>query len=344
MSTFKSLGLVALVFGVTTLSAIAQTTPSTPATQPLPAGAAAVVNGKVISEVAVWRGLQSEPPERRAKVRPEVLNLLIENAILDQYVLQMQIKVDKAEIDKKLAEGREEMKKGGRDFDKMMKDMKLGDEELRENVAANLRWDKFTDSQITDKLLQDLFNTEKDFFNGSQVRARHILLAPAPNDPKATEAAISQLRALKKEIEASANEAVAALPPNTDNLERERRRQVALDKEFAKRAEEKSVCPTKEIGGDLNYFTRDRMTEPFARAAFALQPFQMSDVVQTPFGVHLVLVTDRKPGIEVKFDEAKDQVRQLYCERLRDAIVAKYRPKAQISIAPAPVAQPGPAK
>ena len=108
----------------------------------------------------------------------------------------------------------------------------------------------------------------------------------------------------------------------------------ALDKEFGTLAEEKSACPTKEVGGDVNWFPRDGMVEAFAKAAFALQPYQMSDVVQSPFGYHLILVTDRKPGADVKFEEAKEQVRELYCERLRDAIVAKYRPSAKITIAP----------
>jgi peptidyl-prolyl cis-trans isomerase C len=328
-------GLAALTFGLTTLAAFAQTTPP-PAPAALPAGSAAVVKGQVITEIAVWRGLQGIEPERRDKARSEILNLFIENAILDQYVLQMQVKVTKEEIDKKLVEGREELKKAGKDFDKMMKELKLTDAEMREQVAANIRWDKFTETQVTPKVLQDLFNAEKDFFNGARVRARHILLSPPANDPKAVEAAIAQLRAMKQQIETKVAAALAALPPNTDNLQRERERIKVMDKEFADLASEKSVCPSKEVGGDLQYFPRDGMVEPFSRAAFALQPYQMSDVVQSPFGYHLILVTDRKAGADVKFEDAKDQVRELFCLRLRDAIVAKYKPSAKITIAPAP--------
>jgi peptidyl-prolyl cis-trans isomerase C len=305
-------------------------------TTALPAGAAAVVNGKVISEVAVWRGLQSVAPERRDKARPEIVNLLIDNAIVDQYVSQMQVKVDKEDIDKKLSEGRDELKKAGKDFDKMLKDLKLTEAEMREHVAAGLRWDKFTETQVNDKALQELFAGNKDMFNGSQVRARHILLTPPAGDAKAGEAAAAELREMKKQIETKVTAALAGLPANTDNLARERERMKVLDKEFAAMAEAKSACPTKEVGGDVNWFPRDGMVEAFAKAAFALQPYQMSDVVQTQFGYHLILVTDRKPGVEVKFEDAKEQVRELYCERLREAIVAKYRPSAKITIAPAP--------
>jgi len=331
-------GLTALIFGLTALAAFAQTTPPA-APAALPPGSAAVVNGQAITEIAVWRGLQGIEPERRDKARSEILNLFIENVILDQYVLQMQVKVTKEEIDKKLVEGREELKKAGKDFDKMMKELKLTDAEMREQVAANIRWDKFTDTQVNPKVLQELFNAEKDFFNGARVRARHILLSPPANDPKAAEAAIAQLRAMKQQIETKVAGALAALPPNADNLQRERERIKVMDKEFADLASEKSVCPSKEVGGDLQYFPRDGMVEPFSRAAFALQPYQMSDVVQSPFGYHLILVTDRKPGADVKFEDAKDQVRELYCLRLRDAIVAKYKPSAKITIAPAPPAE-----
>jgi peptidyl-prolyl cis-trans isomerase C len=335
MPNSNPFGLAAVLLGLTPLTTLAQTPPG-PAPATIPPGAAAVVNGQTITETAVWRGLQGTEPERRDKARTEILNLFIENAILDQYVLQMQIKVDKEEIDKKIAEGREELKKAGKDYDKMMKELKLTDAEMREQVAANIRWDKFTDTQVNDKLLQDLFKVETDFFNGARVRARHILLTPPANDAKAAEAAVAELREMKKQIEAKVAAALAALPANADKLERERERIKVLDHEFADLATAKSACPSKAVGGDLQYFPRDGMVEPFSRAAFALQPYQMSDVVQSPFGYHLILVTDRKPGAEVKFEEVKDQVRELYCLRLRDAIVAKYRPSAKITIAPAP--------
>ncbi len=343
MQVSKPMGLAVLALGLSALTAFAQTTPPASTAAPtVPPGAAAVVNGQAIPEIAVWRGLQDQAPERWDKARPEVIRLLIDNAIVDQYVLQMQIKVDKDEIEKKLTEARAELKKANKDYDTVLKALKLTDAEMREHVAANLRWDKFCDSQVTDKILQDLFTNEKDFFNGARVRARHILLTPPAGDAKATEAAIAQLRAWKQQIEAKGAAAVAALPPNTDNLKREQERIKAIDMEFAAIAKDKSVCTSKENGGDINYFPRDGEVEPFARAAFALQPFQMSDVVQSECGYHLILVTDRKAGADVKFEEAKDAVRELYCERLRDAIIGKYRPAAKITVAPPPPPETAP--
>ena len=74
------------------------------------------------------------------------------------------------------------------------------------------------------------------------------------------------------------------------------------------------------------------MVEPFARTAFALKPYEMSDVVKSQFGCHLILVTDRKPGKEVKLEEVKDEVKEVYYDRLREAIIAQMKPKAKIEI------------
>jgi peptidyl-prolyl cis-trans isomerase C len=78
------------------------------------------------------------------------------------------------------------------------------------------------------------------------------------------------------------------------------------------------------------------MVEPFAKAAFDLKPYDMSDVVSTEFGYHLILTTARKEGTPKKFEDVKEDVRTLYAMRLREAVIAQMKPKAQITINPAP--------
>jgi len=58
--------------------------------------------------------------------------------------------------------------------------------------------------------------------------------------------------------------------------------------DFAKVAQELSDCSSKSKGGDLGTFTRDRMTPAFSQAAFALKVGEMSGVVETPFGFHVI--------------------------------------------------------
>jgi parvulin-like peptidyl-prolyl isomerase len=92
-------------------------------------------------------------------------------------------------------------------------------------------------------------------------------------------------------------------------------------------------------GGDLQFFPRvGAMVEPFAEAAFKLNLMQMSDVVDTEFGQHLILVTAKNPGKPRKFAEVKEDVRAVYAMQLRQAVVAQMKPKAQITIAQAPPA------
>jgi parvulin-like peptidyl-prolyl isomerase len=171
-------------------------------------------------------------------------------------------------------------------------------------------------------------------FDGSMVRARHILLAPAA-DTNAAAQAKAQLRQVKAQLEAQVTADVAKLPDNADPLARDQARVQRLTELFGDQAGKLSTCPSKADGGDLNWFPRSgSMVEPFADAAFALKPGQMSEPVQSPFGYHLILVTGRKPGAATKFEDVKEEVREIYCQRLRDNLVAQLRPAAKIVITP----------
>jgi peptidyl-prolyl cis-trans isomerase C len=319
------------------LSAQAQPpTPPAPAVAP-PAGVAARVNGQPILDTAVQRALEHVAPDKQEAARKEILDHLIENALIDQYILQLpQFTASKEEIDKKEDQVRAEMKQQNLDFNKKLAEMKLTEAELRQEIAADLRWNKYCDSEATDAKLKQLFDSEKVLFDGTMVRARHILLTPTMTDPKAVETATSQLRAVKKEIEDKVEQEMAKCPA-TEELARADYRRGLLEDAFSAAAAKYSQCPTKAQGGDVDYFQRSgRMVEPFSKAAFALKKFEMSDVVQTQFGVHLILVTDRKPGLDVEFEKIKDDVKDEFCDRLRDEVVARVKPHARIEITPAP--------
>ncbi len=329
------------------LSASAQSPAPSPvaAVASAPVVVAARVNGQPIPESAVDRALDRIPPAKRDEARKQILDYLVENLLIDQYVLQLpQYAVDKKEIDAKEEEVRAELKKQNKEFAKMLEEMKLTEAELREQIGADLRWTKFCTDLAKEEQLKRLFDSEKDLFDGTMVRARHILLTPPMTDPKAVADAADRLRIIKKEVEAKVNEGLAKLPAGTDPLAREKERRALLDDAFAAAAKEKSQCPSKVQGGDVDYFQRSgKMVEPFAKAAFALKPFEMSDVVETQFGVHLILLTERKPGLDVKFADVKDDVKDEFCDRLRVQVVAKIKPGAKIEIAPAPKTSEAPA-
>jgi len=89
--------------------------------------------------------------------------------------------------------------------------------------------------------------------------------------------------------------------------------------DFAQLAKEKSIEPgAKDSGGDLGYFTQDKMVKPFGDAAFALKVNEISQPIQTQFGWHIIQVLDRRPAARPTLEALTPQIgQQLY--------VAKYR-------------------
>ena len=236
----------------------------------------------------------------------------------------------KADI-KKLTQARPEQT-----YEKVLQDLMLTEAELKTQVTADLRWEKWSLQQATDKALHDFFDANKEIFDGTMVRARHILITPDAKDPQGGDKAKAQLLLIKQQIEQQVTAGLAKVPAGSDALAREQARTKLLDEAFAAAAREKSACPSKQQGGDVDWFPRaGGMVEPFAKAAFALKPYQMSDVVQTQFGYHLILATDRRPGKETKYDDVKDDVREVYRERLRESLCAQLRQRATITVAPA---------
>ncbi len=293
---------------------------------------AATVNGQVISQTAVERALERFEESERAKARAEILDFLIDNVLIDQYPAQQNIKVEQNEIDTRLGEIKKEIEKNGQTYEKVLASLKMTETELLEQVVNDLRWEKFATAQATEARLRELFAQHKDMFDGSMVRARHILLTPASDAPS-QEAARKELLEMRRQIEAKAAAAIAKLSKNVDDVTREEERQKQLELAFADLAKERSACPSKRDGGDLNWFPRTgHMVEPFAKAAFALKPYEMSEPVQTQFGWHLILCTGKKAGQAVQFDDVKEDVRDIYCGRLREEITAKLRQTAKIVV------------
>jgi parvulin-like peptidyl-prolyl isomerase len=293
---------------------------------------AATVNGQTISELAVYRALIRDEREDRARVRREILNFLIDNVLVDQYLVALKINVDKKEVEDRVEQLKKEAAEEKQDLKDIFRGLGLTEEEFREQLTCQLRWEKFVTQQATDKALKDFFDKNRLMFDGSQVRARHILIAVADG---ADAQAKTKAAGIKKQVEDAVAQELAKLPMGTDNLTREKKRIETLEKTFAKAAADHSICPSKDRGGDIDWFPRaGAMVEPFAKAAFALKPHQMSEPVLTEFGCHLILTVDSRPGKDVKFDEMKPFVHQIYEERMREAVLAQVKPSAKISINP----------
>ena len=92
--------------------------------------------------------------------------------------------------------------------------------------------------------------------------------------------------------------------------------------DFAELAKKVSDCPSKQRGGDLNWFTRHQMVKEFEDAAFALQKGELSKPVQSPFGWHVILLTDRKQLEPFEFH--KDNIMKFMEQRgIRESVVER---------------------
>lgn len=332
-------GLAAAWFALLALPAAAQQSPPPP--QPPQAApvnsVAATVNGQPIYETAIQRGLDRVPPARRTEARGEIVEFLIDNTLLDQYLQQMQIAVAPKDVDGRIDQIKQEIAKQKQTYEKVLQELRLTEAELRTQITSDLRWDKFVLQQATEQNLRALFDGNKEMFDGSMVRARHILLTPRVGDAQAGEQAKAQLLAWRAQIEKQAADQLAKLPPQADKLSQEQARGKLVEDAFAALAKEKSACPSREKGGDVSWFFRaGSMVEPFAKAAFALKPYQMSDPVKTQFGYHLILCVETRAGKAVKFEDVKDEVREVYAERLRESVCARLRQTAKIAVNPPP--------
>ena len=114
--------------------------------------------------------------------------------------------------------------------------------------------------------------------------------------------------------------------------------------DFAKVAAEVSKDPgSKTEGGDLGWFSKERMVAPFAEAAFKLNAGQVSDPVKTQFGWHVIKVEEKRVKPVPTFPEMKEQVDQYITRKAQQDLILKLRESAKIErTAAAPAAPPAP--
>lgn len=193
-----------------------------------------------------------------------------------------------------------------------LKENGLSEEALQRQVAWRIGWRKFLNRRVTDEALEKYFAAHRRDFDGSEVRASHILLKPPePATDEVVKKLLEQARKLRKEI-------------------------LAGGTTFAEAAEKHSAGPSRKQGGDLGFMPRrGAMVEPFAQTAFALKKGEISEPVVTTFGVHLIQCTDIRPG-EKKFADVRSDLVEPFSLELFQAIARKERETAKIEIVPRP--------
>jgi peptidyl-prolyl cis-trans isomerase C len=263
------------------------------------------------------RAGQKIPADRRDEILRGAIDQLVVYTLLSQESQKRGIKVEDAEIDGKMGELKKQFPTQDA-FDKALKDRGMTMETLRKDARVDLSVTKLIDAETaalpgpSDLEAKDFYAKNPDKFKQDEsVRASHILVRV---DEKADAAAKKKARA---EIDTVL-------------------KQVKAGGDFAKLAQEHSQDGSAAQGGDLSYFAKGQMVPAFDKVAFELKPGQVSDVVTTQFGYHIIKVVDHKPGRTIPFEESSQQIKQFLTEEKkgqhRDAFIEGLKKKSKIEV------------
>ncbi len=165
----------------------------------------------------------------------------------------------------------------------VIKNIKEAREQILISKFVQEEVDKKVETDVTDDEAKSYYEEHKEeFLIPERVKASHILV----------------------EEESKANQLLARLSQGGD---------------FAAIAKENSICPSKERGGDLGFFSAGQMLPEFEKAVFNLKPGQVSGVVKTAAGFHIIKVTDRQPGRKLTYVDVERRIKRIIVrERMKE--------------------------
>lgn len=268
----------------------------------------ATVNGDPIAEGDLRFLLLSRnvPAEMQEQVRERLLEQLIDRRLMRAYLADRKAEADARQLERQVRFIHDLIRRKGDDPQQVLAAMGYTEERLREELALPLAWRAHASRIISAQQLRDYYAEHREEFDGTEVRASQIFLR-LPRDPELSqvEAARRKLQQIRSEIESG-------------------------KLTFAEAARTHSEAPTREQGGDVGFFPfRGRMPGPFADVAFGLKEGEISEPFRTPFGMHLVTITDRKPG-DLSLEDVRTAVFDRLAEEKWNEIVSEQRMRGKI--------------
>jgi peptidyl-prolyl cis-trans isomerase C len=261
---------------------------------------AAKVNGVPITTQELNRSFQAhvqvpystvQEDPRAKEILRQILDNLIDRELLLQQAKSLKMAVPPQQVDAQMQQLAQRFP-SPEAFEQALTAQNFTVDTVKKDVENQMLRQQLVKKEILDKVnvsardVQSFYDKNKNkYVEEEQVRARHILIK-VPQEVSPAEDAKLKGRA-------------------DDALKRAKK-----GEDFAALAKELSDDGSKETGGDLGFFPRGRMVTGFEEAAFALQPGQMSEIIRTQFGYHIIKVEERKAGRALPFDEAKGQVKE----------------------------------
>lgn len=179
-------------------------------------------------------------------------------------------------------------------YKKILEDLKISDTCIKSQVEKTLTIQKYTENfdknlKISDEEMKKYYEEHKADYYKDEVKASHILISTVDDNGKELS------EAKKKEAKKKAEEVL---------------KKAKSGEEFSELAKEYSDDPGSAAnGGDLGYFTKGQMVQPFEEAAFSLKSGEISGLVESEYGYHIIKVYD-KIDKQLTFDEVKDEIKK----------------------------------
>lgn len=225
---------------------------------------------------------------QRDQIRMGVTDMLVQKEVLNQQMKKKNVTVSEEDVTEQIEKIAEANNQTLEQVKEEITQYGMTMEDLRSQVRPQVQMQKLAEAYMDDPEMtaeaKTFYDENPSYFQvPEQVRASHVLIQV---DPEATE---EEKAAAKKEAE----EVLAKAKAGED---------------FAALAKEYSDDPgSKDTGGEYT-FGRGKMVKPFEDTAFALEPGQVSDLVETQFGYHIIKLSEKTEAGTTSFEQAKERI------------------------------------
>ncbi len=283
-----------------------------------------------------WNGIARKSPkpfaaEEKKKIILEIIDKEIVRELVYQEGKSQQVQVEPELVDKEFSAIKKPYETEEA-FNEALKERKISEEDLKHSIEVDLTARKLIDEQIRGKVpISDADvkkyyeDNKKQFFRPEAFRARHIFIAVFPPDlvKKSTP---QELQARKEELDKEAEKKINEIS-----------KEVQSGGNFAELAQKYSHdAGSAEVGGDLDFIYKGVFEPAFDEAVSKLKPGEISGVVKTSFGYHIIKLIETKPGEQATFAEMEEGIQKhLFMEQAQNKVemyLKKLRKKAKIEI------------
>ncbi|XEN37058.1 peptidylprolyl isomerase [Paraclostridium ghonii] len=242
----------------------------------------------------LWDKDIKEGVKYKDEMKKAILQQMVQEQVIYQQAKKDKLDAKQEEVDKQFKQLKETIKQD-KEYEKFLKDNGIDDEFLKAQLEKDITIQNFKNNfdkntKISEDDMKKYYEENKKSYVDNEVKASHILISTV--DQK-TNKPISEEK--QKEAKKKADELCEKAKSGED---------------FAKLAKDNSEDKGSATnGGDLGFFSKGQMVPEFEKTAFAMEKGDVSDVVKTQYGYHIIKVTDKKYK-EYKFDEVKDNIKQ----------------------------------